>query len=78
MLLLAPKQALAKLHPAGLSDDWADKLAGQEFFSRAAKATFEHYMQVRSSTALRQLQFLTQSVHPSGRCLPMPQFDEVL
>ncbi|BDA51659.1 probable endoplasmic reticulum-Golgi intermediate compartment protein [Coccomyxa sp. Obi] len=43
-------QALAKLHPAGLSDDWADKLAGQEFFSRAAKATFEHYMQVVLTT----------------------------
>ena len=40
-------QSLAKLHPAGLSNDWADKLAGQDFFSRAAKATFEHYMQVR-------------------------------
>jgi hypothetical protein len=39
-------QALAKLHPAGLSTDWADKLAGQDFFSRAQKATFEHYMQV--------------------------------
>ena len=32
--------------PAGLADDWADKLAGQGFFSRAQKATFEHYMQV--------------------------------
>ena len=39
-------QALARLHPAGLADDWADKLAGQGFFSRAQKATFEHYMQV--------------------------------
>ena len=42
-----PAQALAKLHPAGLSDDWADKLAGQDFFSRAQKATFEHYMQAK-------------------------------
>jgi hypothetical protein len=40
------QQALAKYHPAGLSSDWADKLAGQDFFSRAPKATFEHYMQV--------------------------------
>lgn len=40
-------QALARLHPAGLGDDWADKLASQGFFSRAQKATFEHYMQVR-------------------------------
>ena len=39
-------QALARLHPAGLADDWADKLAGRGFFSRAQKATFEHYMQV--------------------------------
>ena len=39
-------QALARLHPAGLADDWADKLAGLGFFSRAQKATFEHYMQV--------------------------------
>ncbi|KAK9919161.1 hypothetical protein WJX75_009797 [Coccomyxa subellipsoidea] len=44
------QQSLAKLHPAGLSDDWADKLAGQDFFSRAAKATFEHYMQVVLTT----------------------------
>ena len=40
------EQALARLHPAGLSDDWADKLSGQAFFSKAQKATFEHYMQV--------------------------------
>lgn len=45
---------LAKLHPAGLSDDWADKLAGQDFFSRATKATFEHYMQVRSTVIRSQ------------------------
>ncbi|CAL5224040.1 g6662 [Coccomyxa viridis] len=43
-------QALARLHPAGLGDDWADKLAGQGFFSRAQKATFEHYMQVVLTT----------------------------
>ena len=44
-------QALARLHPAGLGEDWADKLAGQGFFSRAQKATFEHYMQVRHAMA---------------------------
>lgn len=48
-MVLVPMQSLAKLHPAGLSDDWADKLAGQDFFSRASKATFEHYMQVRQA-----------------------------
>ena len=46
LMLLLHVQALARLHPAGLADDWADKLAGQGFFSRAQKATFEHYMQV--------------------------------
>ena len=45
-------QALARLHPAGLGDDWADKLATQGFFSRAQKATFEHYMQVGDGLSL--------------------------
>ena len=39
---------LEKLHPAGLTDDWADKLAGKEFYSHNLKATFEHYLQVPS------------------------------
>lgn len=47
-----PVQALARLHPAGLGDDWADKLATQGFFSRAQKATFEHYMQVGDSLSV--------------------------
>ena len=49
--ILLHVQALARLHPAGLADDWADKLAGQGFFSRAQKATFEHYMQVCAAPA---------------------------
>ena len=39
---------LEKLHPAGLTDDWADKLAGKDFYSHNLKATFEHYLQVPS------------------------------
>ena len=38
---------LEKLHPAGLTDDWADKLAGRAFYSHNMKATFEHYLQAR-------------------------------
>jgi len=38
---------LQKLHPAGLTDDWADKLAGSAFYSHNQKATFEHYLQAR-------------------------------
>lgn len=45
------RKALEKLHPAGLTDDWADKLAGREFFSHNLKATFEHYMQARPDVA---------------------------
>ncbi|KAK9832652.1 hypothetical protein WJX81_007592 [Elliptochloris bilobata] len=41
---------LEKLHPAGLTDDWADKLAGHEFYSHNQKATFEHYLQVVRTT----------------------------
>lgn len=40
------KLALQNMHPLGLREDWADKLATQEFFSRNARSTFEHYMQV--------------------------------
>ena len=36
---------LEQLHPLGLRDDWADKLATQGFFARNALTTFEHYMQ---------------------------------
>ena len=41
------RKALQRLHPAGLTDDWGDKLAGREFFSHNLKATFEHYLQAR-------------------------------
>ena len=42
------RKALQRLHPAGLTDDWGDKLAGREFFSHNLKATFEHYLQARA------------------------------
>lgn len=42
-------QVLEKLHPLGLRDDWADKMAGKSFSARNALTTFEHYMQVRSA-----------------------------
>lgn len=42
---------LEKLHPAGLTDDWADKLAGRAFYSHNQKATFEHYLQARPGAA---------------------------
>lgn len=45
---LRRRAELEKLHPAGLTDDWADKLAGKEFYSHNLKATFEHYLQVPS------------------------------
>lgn len=62
----APYQALANLHPAGLNDDWADKLAGQDFFSRAAKATFEHYMQVAQNLTPSDVLQLSLSVKIFG------------
>ena len=39
-------QALARLHPLGLTDDWADKLAGESFTSPNQRVTHEHYSQV--------------------------------
>ena len=39
-------QELVHLHPMGLTDDWADKMAGKDFLARNAKSTFEHYLQV--------------------------------
>ena len=47
----------------GLTDDWADKMSGQEFLARNAKSTFEHYLQV------------SLSHHPSaGAQHPLSQF----
>jgi hypothetical protein len=40
------RAALAKLHPGGLTDDWADKLVDQSFTSTNQKVTHEHYSQV--------------------------------
>lgn len=39
-------QQLQRLHPAGLTTDWADKLHDQMFVSEHAQSTHEHYMQV--------------------------------
>jgi hypothetical protein len=38
---------LQRLHPAGLSPDWADKLHDQLFVSEHTQSTHEHYLQVR-------------------------------
>lgn len=56
---LAFLQVLQQLHPLGLNDDWADKLAGQEFIARNALTTFEHYMQVGPHSPS------FQSIHPT-------------
>lgn len=37
---------LQKVHPLGLSKDWADKLAGDVFLSHNAQSTHEHFTQV--------------------------------
>lgn len=37
---------LQRLHPAGLSADWADKLHDQLFVSEHTQSTHEHYLQV--------------------------------
>lgn len=44
------RAALARLHPLGLTDDWADKLAGQPFTSANQRVTHEHYSQVVLTT----------------------------
>ena len=38
------------MHPLGLTDDWADKLAGEAFSDDSAGITYEHYMQVQYRT----------------------------
>ena len=43
------------MHPMGLTDDWADKMAGQDFLARNAKSTFEHYLQVGTSSPWEML-----------------------
>jgi thiol-disulfide isomerase/thioredoxin len=44
------RSALARLHPLGLTDDWADKLAGESFTSPNQRVTHEHYSQVVMTT----------------------------
>jgi len=41
---------LRKMHPLGLTIDWADKLQGQEFISFNEQSTHEHYIQVVLTT----------------------------
>lgn len=52
-MMRADVQSLQHMHPLGLTDDWADKLANEPFFSPNAMATFEHYMQAGSLTPAR-------------------------
>ncbi len=49
-------QALSRLHPLGLTEDWSDKLQGQVFTSVNQRVTHEHYSQaypLPPSTPLR-------------------------
>lgn len=60
---------LEKLHPAGLTDDWADKLAGRAFYSHNQKATFEHYLQAcpgRSACLLEVALHCPAALQPMG------------
>ncbi|KAF5839918.1 endoplasmic reticulum vesicle transporter [Dunaliella salina] len=41
---------LKKLHPAGLQQDWADKLYGKTFVSDTSQSTHEHYLQIVLTT----------------------------
>jgi hypothetical protein len=43
-------QTLARLHPGGLSRDWADKLSKQAFMSSVPETTHEHYLQLVKTT----------------------------
>lgn len=43
-------QQLKRLHPAGLTSDWADKLHDQLFISEHTQSTHEHYLQVVLTT----------------------------
>jgi hypothetical protein len=42
----ARRSALARLHPSGLSDSWADRLRGRVYVSDAEDMTHEHYLQI--------------------------------
>ncbi|KAG2482258.1 hypothetical protein HYH03_018802 [Edaphochlamys debaryana] len=43
-------QQLKRLHPAGLTSDWADKLHDQFFLSEHTQSTHEHYLQIVLTT----------------------------
>lgn len=59
--LPVPVQALELYHPMGLTEDWADKMQGQNFYSKNQRATFEHYMQVSRRTQAHVLHVLCTS-----------------
>ena len=55
--------ALAKLHPGGLTDDWADKLTEEGFTSSNQRVTHEHFSQVSSPCRpLPQIDPLTKMI----------------
>ncbi len=62
------RAALAKLHPGGLTDDWADKLVGEAFTSANQKVTHEHYSQVCHLLLLLLLLLLFSLVLPCIAC----------
>lgn len=54
-------QLLQRLHPAGLTPQWADKLFGQSFVSDHPQSTHEHYLQVVLTTVQPKRRPSTQS-----------------
>ena len=69
--MAVPLQALELYHPMGLTEDWADKMQGQNFYSKNQRTTFEHYMQVRSEHTLFDctcLAILTECVYCMQAC----------
>jgi len=58
-------QALELYHPMGLTEDWADKMQGSNFYSKNQRTTFEHYMQVRLSCYCSCNVILLQHILPS-------------
>jgi len=49
----------------GLTEDWADKMQGSNFYSKNQRTTFEHYMQVRLSCYCSCNVILLQHILPS-------------
>lgn len=53
LICLIARLPRQRLHPAGLSQDWADKLYGKSFVSDTVQSTHEHYLQVRCAARLK-------------------------